>query len=334
MTDGVRVALIGTGKIAELGHLPGFVKAQAEIAALCNTSSESLNRLADQYGVERRYNSWRQMIADGGFDAVSICTPPAYHREMTVECLEQGYHTLVEKPMAVTLQECRDMIDAAQAANRLLMLAHNQRFRVQHTIVKEILTSGRLGAVWRVHTVFAHGGPEYWSPGQKWYFDPILAGQGVLLDLGYHKIDLLRWLLGQEIVHIQALVRTFEKPTAAEDTAVAIMKFSEGTLGTLQVSWAHRPDVSDSLVADCERGTLTVPSDPIERVRMLEKSRSGAMIESTFRCNTTDGPGWSGMAGAFVEVVRNGEPSPVPGSEGLAALDAILRAYASAGIEA
>lgn len=328
-TEPIRVAVIGTGKIAEVGHLPGLMKAGARIAALCNKQIDSLNLLGDRYKVEARYLDWKAMLADGGFDAVSICTPPALHREMAVACLERGYHTLVEKPMAVSLSQCDDMIAAAEANQRLLMVAHNQRFRAQHVIAKQILDTERLGSVRRVHAVFAHGGPERWSPSQDWYFESNLSGYGVLLDLGYHKIDLLCWLLGQKITHIQAVTAIFEKPTSLDDTALALIQFDGGTLGTLQVSWAHHPDVVDSVQIDAEYGTLAIPSDPTEPVRIVEQNAQGELIESAIQCHTTGGPGWFGAVGAFVNAVRLGLPSPVPGSEGKAALAAVLKAYAS-----
>ncbi len=321
--------MIGAGKIAELGHLPGYTAAGAQLVALCDHSPETLNRLAQTYGIERRYTNWQQMLAEGGFDAVSICTPPAFHREMATAALEAGYHVLVEKPMSVSLEECDAMIAAAARSQRLLMIAHNQRFRAQHVVAKQVLESGRLGIARRAHAVFAHGGPEHWSPTGQWYFDNVSSGFGVMIDLGYHKIDLLRWLLGQEITQIQAITATFEKPTTLEDTAAALIQFDGGTLGTVQVSWAHHPDVIDSVTIDCERGSIAVPSDFDDPVRIVEQNARGELIETAVVCHSANGQGWFGAVDAFVSAIRAGQPSPVPGSEGRATLNAILRAYAS-----
>ena len=321
--------MIGAGKIAELGHLPGYVSAGAQIVALCDNRAETLNRLADSFGVERRCDDWRQMLKDGGFDAVSICTPPSLHREMAIAALEAGYHVLTEKPMAVSLQDCDEMIGAAVRSQRLLMVAHNQRFRTQHVVAKQILDSGRLGKARRVHAEFAHGGPERWSPTGQWYFNDAFSGFGVMIDLGYHKIDLLRWLLGQEIAQIQAFMATFEKPTTLDDSAAVLIQFEGGTLGTMQVSWAHHPDVTDSVTIDCERGSITVPSNFTDPVRVIEQNERSEVIETAVVCHSANGPGWFGAVDAFVTAIRSGQPSPVPGAEGKAALDAILRAYAS-----
>ncbi len=332
MTEKLRIALIGAGRIAELGHLPGFVRAGAEVVALCDTNMASLSLLAGEYGVSRCYDDWRAMLDEGGFDAVSICTPPALHAEMALASLARGYPTLVEKPMAVTLDECDQMIEAASAADTLLMVAHNQRFSLRHVVAKEVLDSGRLGIVRRAHAAFTHGGPENWSPNQTWYFNTALAGHGSLLDLGYHKIDLLRWLLGQEVAEICAMAATFEKPTAADDTVVAALRFDGGALGTLQISWASRPGVEDLVTLGCEHGMLHVPSQGDQPVRVFEQRPAGDVIEATYlnHAAALDPAGWFGMAAAFVEAVREGKPSPVPGSEGRATLAAVLRAYEAA----
>lgn len=329
MAEKLRIALIGAGRIAELGHLPGFRLAGAEVVALCDHREQGLHSLADAFHVERRCSDWRQMLDEGGFDAVSICTPPSLHCEMVTVSARHGFPTLVEKPMALSLQECDAMIQAARDAGVMLMIAHNQRFSPRHIVAKEVLDGGKLGQARRAHAAFTHGGPENWSPTQTWYFDTRQAGFGAFLDLGYHKIDLLRWLLGQEVTDIQAFGATFEKPTSADDTMVAALRFSGGTLGTLQISWASRPGVEDLVVIGCENGLLQVPSSGAEPVRVARRLPNGEIIETTHlnQAAALDTPGWFGMAAAFVDAVNSGKPSPVPGEEGRATLAAVLRAY-------
>src|SRR5256885_45788 len=98
MAGKLRVGIIGAGRIAELGHLPGFARAGAEVVALCGTDGQTVERMADQFQIPRRCTDWREMLAESGFDAVSICTPPSLHCEMAVASAEHGYHILVEKP--------------------------------------------------------------------------------------------------------------------------------------------------------------------------------------------------------------------------------------------
>src|SRR5258706_10503000 len=205
----LKIAIIGAGRIAELGHLPGFGRAGAEVVALCSQSNPNLPALAERFNVKRCYYDWRAMLDEGGFDAVSICTPPALHAEMAVECLQRGLATLLEKPMALSLAECDRIIEAAQKSGTLLMIAHNQRFSPAHQLAKRMLDYGNFGKPLMAYSVFGHSGPEHWSPDQKWYFRPDLAGFGVMADLCSPKIDLLRWLFQQKVVIVSAVPRPF-----------------------------------------------------------------------------------------------------------------------------
>ena len=320
----LRVAVIGAGEIAQRGHLPGYVKAGAQVVALCDNTRPELESVAAQYQITRLYRDYHQMLADGGFEAVSVCTPPYLHSEMAVECARHGFHVLVEKPMALTLEQCDQMIAAAKTAGVRLMVSQNQRFMAQHRKAKEIHDSGVLGELYLVHSVFGHGGPENWTPTYQWYFTPLMAGLGVCADLGIHKIDLVRWITGQEVAWISAFNHTFEKPTSLEDTAVMSLQLSGGTLATIQITWAYHPDWQNSLVLHGERGAIYVPTEASEPVRLLSDK------EALYPCPTDDPSGWFGSLKAFVSAVQNDKPVPVPGREGRASMAAILAASQSA----
>ena len=329
MNSRLQAAIIGSGQIARLGHIPGYQKAGVEITAICDVNEAAAKQVSDAAGIPRYYTDWKKMLAEGGFEVVSICTPPFLHYEMAVECAQKGFAVLVEKPMARSLDECDLMIAAAQKVGVLLMVSQNQRFMAAHQLAKEILTSDILGKPYMVHTVFGHSGPEMWSPTQQWYFQPGRAGFGVMSDLGSHKIDLIRWMTGQEVSWISAFSTTFEKDTTLEDTAIFSMQLSGGTLATIEVSWVIRPDWDNSLMVRCERGSIRVPTEAAEPVRVLSIDQQGRAIESSHLCHTDDPSGWFGAVSAFVTAVSEGRPSPAPGSEGKAALAAILAAHQS-----
>ena len=268
MQETLRVAIIGLGQIAKVGHVPEFRKAGAEITAACDVSPESARQVCETFGIPRAYTDWKEMLEAGGFDAVSICTPSAHHCAMAVESARRGYHVLVEKPMATSLAECDRMIDAAREHRVLLMISHNQRFIPAHLAAREIISSGTLGAPFLIQTTFGHGGPEHWSPTGQWYFDPKLAKLGVMADLGYHKLDLAQWLLGQDITGVSAFMRTFQKDTPLEDTAAGIVTFSGGAIGTIVASWAYAADWENSVTIRCANGVVIDP-----RARPLHRRR-------------------------------------------------------------
>jgi UDP-N-acetylglucosamine 3-dehydrogenase len=331
MSVPLRVAVIGAGQIAQRGHFPGLLVAGAKIAAVCDNQLPNLDEVAARFQIERTYRDWRGMLTAGGFEAVTICTPPFLHAEMSVECARMGYHVLVEKPMAVSLEQCDQMTAAAQAAGVILMISHNQRFMPSHRLAKEILDSGVLGKPYLVHAVFGHSGPEVWSPAQEWYFVKERAGQGVIVDLGYHKVDLVRWITGQEVVQVSAFCNTFEKNTSLEDSAIFALQLSGGSLCTIHASWVFRPDWENSLVIRCARGVISIPTESSQPVHVLRFMDAGESMESTYlyKPEDADPSGWNGAMKSFVGTILSKAASPVPGSEGKATLTAILAAVQS-----
>lgn len=327
MNSKLRVAIIGSGQIARLGHIPGYQKAGAEITAICDVTETSVKQVSETFGIGRYYTDWKQMLTDGGFEAVSICTPSAFHCAMAVESARRGYHVLCEKPMATNLAECDQMIAAAQENHILLMISHNQRYMPAHRVAKEILQSGELGKPYLVQTVFGHSGPEKWSPTGQWYFSPVLAKIGVLADLGYHKLDLVQWLLGQDIVEIGAASGTFEKDTPLEDTFAGILKFRSGAIGTVVASWVYKPDMENSVTVRCEKGVLIVPADDGCSVIVRKILDLGKTEEVIHKITSDDHAGWFGAVGAFVEAVNGGLPSPISGKEAKRVMSVILTGY-------
>jgi len=330
MKETLRVAIIGLGQIAKVGHIPGFRKAGAEITAACDVSPESAKQVCETFGIPRAYTDWKEMLDAGGFDAASICTPSVHHCTMVVESARRGYHVLVEKPMATSLAECDRMIDAAREHRVLLMISHNQRFIPAHVVAREIISSGQLGAPLLVQTAFGHGGPEKWSPTGRWYFDPQQAKLGVMADLGYHKLDLVQWLLGQDITRVTAFMGTFQKDTVLEDTAAGILKFGGGAIGTIVASWAFAADWENSVTVRCANGEVAVCGHDPFTVVVRRDLPSGVKEEVTHRIDSEDSSGWFGSTAAFVEAVRTGLPSPVSGEEGKKVMAVLLGAYDSA----
>ena len=326
----LRVAIIGLGQIAKMGHIPGYRKAGADIVAGCDIRAEHAKQMCETFGIPRAYTDWKEMLAAGGFDAVSVCTPIVHHGAMAAECARRGYHVLVEKPMAASLDECDRMIDAAKQRGVLLMVSHNQRYMPGHVAARQIIRSGAVGAPILVQTAFGHGGPEKWSPTGQWYFDPEQAKLGVMADLGYHKLDLVQWLIGQDVVGVSAFMGTFQKETPLEDTVTGILRFGGGAIGTFVASWAYAADWENSVTIRCAHGAVMIPEHDPFTVVVRRDLPGGKREEVTHRISSEDSSGWLGSLGAFAEAVRKGLPAPVTGEEGRKVMEVLLAAYDSA----
>jgi myo-inositol 2-dehydrogenase / D-chiro-inositol 1-dehydrogenase len=236
MKDGlskVRLGVVGCGRVTELRHLPALREVREfEVAALSDSDDARLESVAGRFGVGRRYRGYRELIEDGGVEAVAVCVPPKLHAEVALASLAAGKHTFVEKPLALGLEECDLLSGRADAdASLKVLVGFNMRW---HRLAREArarVRDGELGAVKLVRTVFTSGirlGADFadWRRGRE-------TGGGVLFELGTHHFDLLRFLLGDEIEEVYAASpppdETAVFAARTRGGAQIVSAFSEGT---------------------------------------------------------------------------------------------------------
>ena len=193
----IKIGVIGCGKIAQVRHIPEYAaNPHVEIAGFYDLNRERAEELAEKYGAAA-YASYEELLADGEIDAVSVCVANNAHAEISIAALKAGKHVLCEKPMAVMLEECEEMVAAAKEAGKYLMIGQNQRLAKAHVKARELIAEGVIGKVLTFRTIFGHGGPETWSvdPGKSvWFFDKSKAAMGAMADLGIHKTDLIQYI--------------------------------------------------------------------------------------------------------------------------------------------
>ena len=244
----IKIGVIGCGKIAQVRHIPEYAaNPHVEIAGFYDLNRERAEELAEKYGAAA-YASYEELLADGEIDAVSVCVANNAHAEISIAALKAGKHVLCEKPMAVMLEECEEMVAAAKEAGKYLMIGQNQRLAKAHVKARELIAEGVIGKVLTFRTIFGHGGPETWSvdPGKSvWFFDKSKAAMGAMADLGIHKTDLIQYILGEKIVETQAVLTTLDKRDdsgeliGVDDNAVCIYKMESGAIGTMTASWTY-----------------------------------------------------------------------------------------------
>ena len=156
----VKVGIIGCGSIAKYRHFPEYqVHSNVEVIAVCDVVPERAQAVAQTYGV-KAYTDYIDLLNDKEINAVSICTPNVFHAPMTIAALQAGKHVLCEKPMATTIEEAKQMNEAATQSGKILMIGHNQRFVPSHQKAKEMIATGELGKIYSFRTAFGHSGPE------------------------------------------------------------------------------------------------------------------------------------------------------------------------------
>lgn len=329
----IKVGVIGCGSIAIHRHLPEFAaNNQVEIVAVCDIISERAKAIADQYGA-KVYTDYQEVIADKNIDVISVCLPNNLHAPVSIAALQAGKHVLCEKPMATSRQEAEEMIETARAQGKKLMIAHNQRFVPSHQKAKELIASGEVGKIYSFRTAFGHGGPEGWSIDGRdsWFFEKDKALIGAMGDLGVHKTDLIRFLLGEEITEVAAFVETSAKgETDVDDNAVCILKTASGIIGTLAASWAYNTEQDNSTVIYGEKATLRLEDDPDHS--LIVQYTNGDIVKyelDAIQTNEARGQTTSHVIDHFVDAIINDTDVPVSGEEGMKSLAVVLAALAS-----
>ena len=252
------------------------------------------------------------MLACEEIDAVSVCTANATHAEITIDALRAGKHVLCEKPMATTKEECESMVRAAQEAGKRLLVAHNQRYMPAHKAAKELIAGGAIGRPLSVTTCFGHSGPDNWSvdPGTgNWFFDKARSAFGSMADLGVHKIDLVRYLLGCDMKEVTAMVGVLDKrdaagnPVSVEDHAAAVYRMENGAIVTMTASWTYYGKENNRTAVYGSEGILELsPEDGT-----LTLTRKGGEVERREGLTSET----SGVIDAFIEAITETAPSPL-----------------------
>ncbi|MGG1676138.1 Gfo/Idh/MocA family protein [Neobacillus sp. NRS-1170] len=329
----LRVGVVGCGSIAQHRHLPEYkANKNVELVAVCDINEERAKEVAEKFGAFA-YTSYEELLNSGLVDAVSVCTPNYLHAPISIAALEAGIHVLCEKPMATSKQEAEAMIAAADKSGKKLMIAHNQRFVPSHEKARQLIASGEVGKIYSFRTAFGHGGPEGWSVEGKdgWFFQKEKAFVGAMGDLGVHKTDLLRYVLGEEIVEVGSFVETSAKDFAdVDDNAVCVLKTESGIIGTLAASWAYVSKEDNSTIIYGEKAILRLEDDPVHS--LVVQYANGEVVKyelGKIQSNEEGGQQNSHVIEKFVDTVLHDQEPPVPGVEGMKSLEVILAALES-----
>ncbi len=326
----LKVAVIGCGSIAIHRHLPEYRANQhVEIVAVCDSKEERAQLTGSEYNAPA-YTDYKKAITESDPDLVSVCLPNYLHAPVSIFAAEQGKHVLCEKPMATSEKEAQDMIAASEKAGKKLMIAHNQRFVPSHEKAKQMIAAGELGKVYSFRTTFGHGGPEGWSIDGKdsWFFRKKEAFIGALGDLGVHKADMIRYILGEEFTEVASMIESSAKENSdVDDQAVTILRSQTGIIGSLTASWAYKNGEDNATVIYGEKGNLRLEDDP--NYSLIASFTDGTKVNyelGQIQTNDSDGQTSSGVIDHFVNCILHDQQPLIDGTEGYKSLKIILAA--------
>jgi predicted dehydrogenase len=229
MPDRVKWGVIGSGGIARRRTIPEGIAAapNAVLAAVFDLEAEANRAVAAQFGGSAVSSVEELLKTD--VDAVYIATPAHLHYQQARSCARAGKHIFCEKPLGMSVAEAEKMVAAARQASVLFGTAFMMRFHSQHQAAKSLIEEGRVGK-----PVYGRAQLSCWYPPMPgaWRQDPVLGGGGSLIDMGGHCVDLLEMFFGP-VSRVSCFTRNLVQTYASEDSAVALLEFASGALGTV-----------------------------------------------------------------------------------------------------
>jgi 1,5-anhydro-D-fructose reductase (1,5-anhydro-D-mannitol-forming) len=239
MNDRVRWGLIGASTIAREWMIDA-IRAQpdGEVAAVASSNAERGAKFAAETGIHKAYHSVDALLADAAVDAVYISTTNELHHAQTLAAAAAGKHVLCEKPLALTLADAREMVDACAAAGLALGTNHHLRNAATHRAMRAAIQAGRIGRPLAARVFHAVHLPEHL---QGWRLERADAGGGVILDITVHDADTLRFVLDDEPLDVVAQAQTAGMARAdLEDGVMAVVSFRSGLLAQLHDAFTVR----------------------------------------------------------------------------------------------
>lgn len=331
----VGVGIIGCGAVARKRHAPACqAHADSRIVGFVDTNVERAAELAKQYGT-RAYSSLDAMLADPAVNAVCVCVPERFHVSTTVRCLRAGKDVLLEKPMAMDLAESEKIALAWRASGRSLMVAFSQRFYEEHVLARQLVQDGKIGRIISFRTALSNPGAEYGvlNAGTDFYDKRLKNIGGVMLNVGCHRVDLMRYLFNAEIDEVLAYAPALDKRFSngdlidREDHAMVAMKLSNGVVGTMWISWCNYGGTDVDTWIFGEHGTIRTCGGK----RVFLDLRNGEEIRYDLTPTQADRNGW-GVVNSFLDSIAAGEKPSITGEDGLACmrvLNAIEKSHQS-----
>lgn len=328
------IGLLGCGRIAKRhAELLGSRQiAGAELRAVADIIPERARAFSERFKVPGHL-TLEELLGRNDIDVVSVLTPSGHHAEHVIAAARASKHVVVEKPMALRLSDADAMIRACDGAGVKLFVVKQNRFNVPVMKLREALDVGRFGRL-VLGTVRVR-----WCRDQAYYDQDDWRGTwrldgGVLSNQASHHIDLLEWMMG-DVESVRAIATTALVDIEAEDTAVATLRFTNGSLGVIEATTATRPrDLEGSISILGENGTVEIGGFAVNEMRVWQFSKPLPSDEEVLTKYSVNPPNVYGFGHQayyrhVVECLTSGGPALVDGLEGRRSLELISALYES-----
>jgi len=334
MKEKFNFAVIGCGKIANRHCSILSENSETNLIAVCDQIKEKADEFAKEFNCKAYYDS-KELLKDENIDVVSICTPSGLHAEQTIEAAKAKKHIVCEKPMALTLEDCDNMIKECAENNVRLFIVKQNRYNEPIVKLKNAIDRDKLG---RIYMVNAH---ILWNRTPKYYQEEPWRGTakfdgGALMNQSSHFVDLVHWL-GGNVKSVYSKMDNFIHNLETEDTGTVILKFENGAIGNIQyTTCVYDKNFEGSLVVLGTKGTVKVGGQYLNEIEHwnIEGMPTPRLKEKTLPNAYGYYQGSAANHGKFyenvIDVLKGRSNKTVMGTDGRAAVEIILAAKESA----
>lgn len=336
----VGFGIIGAGTISDIHAKAIAAIKNAKLVGVYSINKNKADLFAARYDCVS-YNSLDDLVNDPQISIVCICTPSGVHLDPALRCIEAGKHCLIEKPLEITIEKCDQIIEAAKKASVKTGVIFPSRFYDLNKQLKQSIEDNRFGklVLGDSYVKWSRNADYYMSA--KWRGTWEYDGGGALMNQGIHSVDLLQWFMGP-IESVQAIAANIRhKNIEVEDTIVAVLKFANGALGTIECSTAVFPGSFKRIEIMGTSGTVVVEENNLVKWQFEKESKMDEGIRSMFSQGNSSPGGVADPAAIsffghqkqienMIESVENNTNPLIDTVEGRKSVEIVLAIYESA----
>jgi len=335
----LRYALIGCGRICK-NHISAVnsLSDRVMLTALCDLEQcaleKALNMAENNVQNVKTYTDYKAMLANEQLDFIAVATDSGKHAQIALDCMDAGVNVLIEKPIALSIKDADALIKKSEQKGLLLGACHQNRFNKAIAKIRGAVEAGDFGKLFNANAVIR------WSRDKNYYDSGAWRGTweqdgGALMNQCIHNIDLLRWMLGDDIDEVTALTANQNHPyIEGEDFGVAIIKFSNGAIGTVEGSVNIYPNnLEETLSIFGEKGSVRAAGTAVNTIDLWKFQNQDEAYVKNEVCEHPEnvyGSGHTLLYRDFVDALINKRPLYVDGYTGKRALELVLAIYKSA----
>ena len=336
----MKYALIGCGRIA-VNHIKAAVNNHLEIVAVCDVLPEAMETLLAKHGLEKddsikRYTDYKTMLAENPeLQLVSIATESGLHAKIALDCIDAGVNIIIEKPMAMSMADAEEIIRRSEEKGVKVSACHQNRFNVAVQETRRALEAGRFGKL-------SHGSIHVrWNRNKNYYDQAPWRGTwaqdgGCLMNQCIHGIDLLRWMMGDEVEEVYGVTRQqLHDYLECEDVGMAVVKFKNGAVGTIEGTTNVYPkNLEETLYLFGETGTVKIGGTSTNNIDVWDFADEGDADEKNKglqeATSNVYGNGHTSLFADVIDAIEHDRKPYVDAVAGRNALEMVLAIYQSA----